>query len=88
MCRGNNGVQNIQEETVTERGIQLAKDGKRDEAREIFRKAIDEIPFDAALWCKYATIFLNEEKYGEAFPEFFESDRSLSGLSWREMTAG
>lgn len=32
--------------------------------------------------------FLNEEKYGEAFPEFFESDRSLSGLSWREMTAG
>ncbi|MDX8551207.1 hypothetical protein KHC33_12660 [Methanospirillum sp. J.3.6.1-F.2.7.3] len=50
MCRGNNGVQNIQEETVTERGIQLAKDGKRDEAREIFRKAIDEIPFDAALW--------------------------------------
>jgi len=26
--------------------------------------------------------FLNEEKYGEALPEFFESDRSLSGLSW------
>jgi len=71
LCRGINGVQNIQEVTVTERGIQLTKDGKRDETREIFRNATDETPFDAALWCKYATIFLNEEKYGEALPEFF-----------------
>ena len=61
----------MQEETVTGRGIRLAKEGKMDEAREVFRHTIDEMPFDAAVWCNYATTFLPEEKYAEALPEFF-----------------
>ncbi|KAF5092044.1 Tetratricopeptide repeat protein [anaerobic digester metagenome] len=60
----------MQEETVTQRGIRLAKEGKMDEAREVFRNAIDEMPFDAALWCNYATTYLHEEKYAEALPYF------------------
>lgn len=61
----------MQNETFTERGIRLAKEGKMDEAREVFRYAIDEIPFDAAVWCNYRATYLHEDKYAEALPEFF-----------------
>lgn len=39
-----------------------------DGAREVFTKVIDEMPFDTALWCNFATTYLHEKKYEEALP--------------------
>jgi predicted Zn-dependent protease len=42
-----------------------------EEARAVFRKAIDEMPSDAALWGNYRATYLHEENYQAALPEFF-----------------
>ncbi|NLV28472.1 MAG: tetratricopeptide repeat protein [Methanomicrobiales archaeon] len=60
----------MKEETLTERGIQLAKKGKMDEARKVFQLVIDETPDDAAAWCNYATTYFHEEKHAKALPYF------------------
>jgi tetratricopeptide (TPR) repeat protein len=48
-----------------------------EEARAVFRKTIDEMPSDAALWCNYRATYLHEENYQAALP-YFEKAIELS----------
>ena len=59
----------MQEETVTQRGIRLAKEGKMGEARIAFQSVLDDTPDDAS--ARVATMghaYLHEEAYAKALP--------------------
>ncbi|HOW05831.1 tetratricopeptide repeat protein [Methanospirillum hungatei] len=60
----------MEQETQIQRGIRLAREGKMEEARAVFRDVIDDVPDDASVWCNYATTYLNEEDYVAALPYF------------------
>ena len=60
----------MEQETETQRGIQLAKEGKMEEARAIFKDILNDMPDDAVLWCNYGTTYLHEENYMAALPYF------------------
>ena len=53
----------MEQETQTQRGIRLAREGKMEEARAVFRDVIDELPDDASVWCTYGATYLHEEDY-------------------------
>lgn len=60
----------MEQESLTQRGIRLAKEGKMHEARQVFLQVIDEDPDNASAWCNYGTTFLHEERYAEALPYY------------------
>ena len=40
----------MEKETQTLGGIRLAREGKMEEARAVFRDVIDDVPDDASVW--------------------------------------
>ena len=70
----------MQEETLTQKGIRLAKEGKMYDARKVFQSVIDEIPDDASAWFNYGTTYLHEAKYLKALPYYQKAIEVGSGL--------
>jgi tetratricopeptide (TPR) repeat protein len=68
--QGKNGENIMEPETRTQQAIRLAREGKMDEARAVFREIIETMPDNASVWCNYATTYLHEEDYAGALPYF------------------
>ena len=71
----------MQEETVTE-------EGKMEEARAVFRDAIDDMPSDAALWCNYRATYFHEENYLAALPYFQKAIELSPSFNGPYLSAG